>query len=466
MYELMERAGHAAYRQLLAEFPQSHRVLVLCGHGNNGGDGFVLARLAKEAGIHVQLVAVGNPDKYSGDTRQAQTKWLNCGGETHGWPVPLNDFDVIVDALLGTGIKGQVKSPYKEIISTINSQQKPVLSIDLPSGLHADTGVPCGEAVQASMTVTFVGIKAGLATGAGKQYCGKLAFSALGIAEVFNQLAQSSAVLASARRLPPLPKRNTDSHKGDYGRVLCIGGNQGMHGAVRLTAEAALRSGTGLVKVLCHPESRLLVAEALPELMLAEAGQDITPLFEWASCVVIGPGLGRDEWARNLFNALMEYQKEANKPMLIDADGLTLLADSSQRHLPENTVLTPHPGEAATLLRLSGADIQADRYQAMSRLVAEYHSTIILKGAGSLIGSGRHCFVVEDGNPGMASGGMGDLLSGIIIGLMAQGIDAASSALTGACIHAMAGDLCAEQDGQRGMIASDLIPYIRELVNR
>ncbi|WP_231730974.1 NAD(P)H-hydrate dehydratase [Lacimicrobium alkaliphilum] len=466
MYELMERAGHAAFRQLLAEFPQCHKLLVLCGHGNNGGDGFVLARLAREAGMQVQLVAIGNSDKYSEDTRQAQKRWLSSGGESLTWPVPLANHDVIVDALLGTGVKGEVKSPYRHIIDELNKQRLPVLSIDLPSGLHADTGNPCGIAVNAAATVTFVGIKAGLVTGAGKQHCGKLGFSALGIAENFNRLATPLAILASANQLAPLPQRKINTHKGDYGRLLCIGGNKGMHGAIRLTAEAALRSGAGLVKVLCHPDSRMLVAEGRPELMLADADGKTEALLNWASCIVIGPGLGQDAWAQSQFDTLMAYQKKSSKPMLIDADGLNLLAARESSDLPENTVLTPHPGEAAALLDQSGAEVQADRYDAVNKLTQNYKSTVILKGAGSLVSCNNRKFVLEQGNPGMASGGMGDLLSGLIGGLMAQGMSAANSALTGACIHALAGDLCAEQQGQRGMIASDLIPFIRELVNR
>jgi len=466
MYELMERAGHAAFRQLLAEFPQCHKLLVLCGHGNNGGDGFVLARLATEAGIEVHLVAAGNSDKYSEDTRQAREKWLDSAGESLAWPVSLTGYDVIVDALLGTGVKGEVKSPYREIIDELNKQPLPVLSIDLPSGLHADTGTPCGIAVNAAATATFVGIKAGLVTGAGKQHCGKLGFSALGIAESFNRLATPLAMLASANYLPPLPPRKINTHKGDYGRLLCIGGNKGMHGAIRLTSEAALRSGAGLVKVLSHPDSRTLVAAGLPELMLADSKGDIESLFAWASCFVIGPGLGQDNWAKSLFNKLMSYQQQSGKPMLIDADGLNLLAARKSSDLPENSILTPHPGEAGSLLNLPGDEIQADRYQAINKLTQKYQAAVILKGAGTLVSCNNHKFVLEQGNPGMASGGMGDLLSGLIGGLMAQGMDAANSALTGACIHAQAGDLCAEKQGQRGMIASDLIPFIRELVNR
>lgn len=466
MYELMERAGHAVFRQLRASFPTCQRVLVLCGHGNNAGDGFVFARLAKEAGMEVCLVAIGDSQKYSANTRQAQQKWHSNGGQSHTWPVSLANHDVVVDAMLGTGIKGEVRAPYRDIITALNQQNAPVISIDVPSGLHANTGVPCGIAVNATITITFVGIKTGLVTGAGKQHCGKLSFNALGIAESFNQLATPAALLVSANRLPALPPRQINTHKGSFGRLLCIGGNQGMHGAIRLSAEAALRSGAGLVKVLCHTDSYSLVAGGLPELMLARADEDVESLFDWASCIVVGPGLGQDDWARSLFDALLKYQIQAEKPMLIDADGLNLLSTLDPSALPKNCILTPHPGEAARLLGLSTAEIESDRYQAITNLTNLYQNAVILKGAGSLVSSGQQFFVVEDGNPGMASGGMGDLLSGTIGGLMAQGMDIANSALTGACVHAMAGDLCAEKQGQRGMIASDLIPFITELVNR
>ncbi len=465
MYELMERAGHAAFRQLLASFAPCKRILVLCGHGNNGGDGFVLARLAREAGLEVTLIAVGDHHKYSADTRQAEQKWRASGTDPETWPVSLVGYDVIVDALLGNGIKGEVRAPYEDVIGALNQQPTPVLSIDLPSGMNADTGSPCGVAVNATATITFVGIKAGLVTGKGKQHSGRLHFSALGIAEAFDRLATPVALRVRGSELSPFPPRHCDSHKGDHGHLLCIGGNQGMSGAIRLTADAALRSGAGLVKVLCHPDSHALVASGRPELMVSADTEKLGALLEWASCIVVGPGLGLDKWAESLFNHVLKFQQQASKSILIDADGLTLLARKKNVSLSENTVLTPHSGEAARLTDMTNGQIQADRYAAASELVNRYQCTIVLKGAGTLIESTRQCYVLEDGNPGMASGGMGDLLSGLIGGLMAQGTNAENAALAGACVHGRAGDLCAEKNGQRGMIASDLLPYIRQLVN-
>ncbi|MDF2180398.1 NAD(P)H-hydrate dehydratase [Aliiglaciecola sp. CAU 1673] len=464
MYDLMERAGAAAFDCLKQAFPKTKRILVLAGHGNNGGDGFVVARLAKAGGMHVTLCLVGDINKLTPDTTTARKKWLDCGGTVGSWPQPDQAFDLIVDAMLGTGIQGKVREPYQIAITWVNQSSLPVLSIDLPSGLNADTGAPCGEAVRASHTISFVGVKSGLVTGRGKGHCGQLHFTDLGIGNTFNTLAKPVAMTIGFDNLASLPRRAISSHKGDHGKLLCIGGGPGLAGAMRLCAEAALRSGAGLVKVLCHPSCRTLVAQGRPEIMLADE-EDYQVLFDWADGFAIGPGLGQSDWAKTLFTQLISYQQRRQKPMVLDADGLNLLANLPAK-LAATALITPHPAEAARLLECTTSAIEDDRYKAIQALADRFDAQVILKGAGSLIQSEHQCFVCQDGNPGMAVGGMGDTLTGIAAGLMIQGMPVSEVAKLAPCLHAKAADMAAEAQGERGMMASDLLPYVRTLVNR
>lgn len=464
LYELMESAGAAGFDALRLHYPDAQRILVLCGQGNNAGDGFVLARLAKQAGLHVELILLGDPARFSPDTKEAYHRWQTQGGNVSPWPHAINAVDVIVDALLGTGTQGPLRPPYQQVIQAVQLTQIPVLSLDIPSGLYADTGASGGEALSADLTVTFMGIKSGLVTGQGKQQSGKLLFADLGIAAAFDSLATSSARLLDFNDLPSLPPRARNSHKGSSGKVLCIGGNRGMPGAIRLTSEAALRAGAGLVKTLCHPENRPLVYQGLPELMLADA-DSLQAQLNWASCIVIGPGLGQDSWANTLLNQVLDYVTKHPKPILLDADALNLLA-TCPTTLPCQCILTPHPGEAARLLGCKIQDVENNRYQALSQLQKKYQATVLLKGAGTLIAAQQQHWVLTNGNPGMASPGMGDLLSGTIISLVAQGLSNDEATMYGASLHSAAADLAAQQNGERGMMASDLLPFIRQLVNR
>lgn len=463
MYELMERAGAAAFACLQQAFPDARRILVLAGHGNNGGDGYVLARLAKTAGMAVTLYPVGEIARHTPDAHKAMQLWLQAGGVL-ATSLPQEGIDVVVDAMLGTGIRGTVYEPYQGLIGWLNQSRLPVLSLDLPSGLDADTGKPCGEAVWATHTVTFVGIKSGLVTGRGKGHCGQLHFADLGIGASFDALAQACAEVIHCDHLPPLPRRAIHSHKGHHGKLLCIGGGPGLAGAMRLCAEAALRAGAGLVKVLCHPDGHNMVAYGRPEIMLA-GDHNYTELFEWADGFAIGPGLGQSDWARNLFQQFMRYQQAHSKPTVMDADALNLLAQSPTP-LSSAVLITPHPAEAARLLHSTTGQVEADRYGALVQLARAFHAQVILKGAGSLMWADNKTLVCGDGNPGMAVGGMGDILTGIAAGLMVQGMPLSEVTKLAPCLHAKAADMAAGEHGERGMMATDLLPYVRILVNR
>ena len=464
-YTLMTRAGEAAFAAARRRFPGLRRLCIVCGGGNNAGDGFVVGRAAAEAGLELRLVSIGDPDSLRGDARTARDGFLAAGGRIRRWPDAFDEdagIDLLVDAMLGSGIDRPVEGAYAAAVDAINAHPAPVLALDLPSGLNGDSGEIMGRAVNADLTVTFVGLKTGLFLGAGPELCGVVELAALGVSA--DRSAGIDPVLHrlpdASRRLAFAP-RSRIAHKGAFGHVLIIGGGPGMPGAVRLAGEAALRSGAGLVSVATHPAHHAEVAAARPELMVhaAEDPSSLDDLLSRASVVAVGPGLGRSDWSRALFDAALD----AGGPLVIDADGLNLLAE---RPVPvDGAVLTPHPGEAARLLSGEAADIQRDRIAALRSLVERYRATVVLKGAGTLAGDGASIpWICTRGNPGMASPGMGDALTGIIAALRAQAFSALAAAVYGVDLHARAGDRAAGQ-GERGMLASDLLAELRDLVN-
>lgn len=461
--ELMERAGAAAFAVLRSRWPQARRVLVCCGQGNNAGDGYVIARLARAAGCAVSVLQVGEAAALTGDARAAFDAMRAAGLGTAAVPPGPADVDVVVDALFGTGLAREVTGHYREAIDWIDAVRRPTLAVDLPSGLHADTGAVLGAAVRADVTITFIGLKQGLFTGEAPDYVGDLEFADLGVpGAVYEAVASTAQRLEFAALRTRLGRRPRTAHKGDHGHVLVVGGAPGYSGAVRLAAAAAARVGAGLVSVAAHPEVAAGVSALRPELMahaVAEAA-GLTPLLARASVVAIGPGLGQSAWARALFGRVLD----GALPIVVDADALNLLAIDPVRRA--DWVLTPHPGEAARLLGTTTRALQADRFAAAHALAAKFGGSVILKGAGSLVArQGARTGVVMGGNPGMGSGGMGDVLTGVVAGLIAQGLDPHAAATLGACLHAAAGDAAAHAGGERGLLAGDLIDRLRGLVN-
>ncbi len=460
---LMSRAGAAGFVVLGMRWPQARSVAVVCGIGNNGGDGFVLARLAHTAGLKVVVFQVGDAARLHGDALAA-AQFLKVVGVPIKQPDAdsLTEFDVVIDALLGTGLDREVSGEWRAAIDAINRSGAPVLALDIPSGLHSDTGRILGAAVRAQATISFIGLKQGMFTAAGPDCCGAIEFDNLRLpSEVFSGITSPAVRLASQQMRSLLPSRSRSAHKGDYGHVLVIGGDHGMSGAVRLAAEAASRSGSGLTSVATRSAHAAFISSARPELMChgVERTQDLHSLLQRTSVIAIGPGLGQSVWARELFAAVLE----SHLPLVVDADALNLLAREPATR--DNWVLTPHPGEAARLLGCTTADIQMDRFQAVQELQQRYGGVCILKGAGTLICNVQEPIAVCDaGNPGMASGGMGDVLTGVIAGLLAQKLSLADAARAGVFIHAAAGDDAAAA-GERGLLASDLMPHIRRLVN-
>ncbi|CAG7856828.1 Bifunctional NAD(P)H-hydrate repair enzyme Nnr [biofilm metagenome] len=457
--ELMSRAGNAVFRHLRIKLPNARKIAVFCGAGNNAGDGYIIAGLAQAVGMDVLVYAVSDPEKLTGNAEIAYRDYLKAKGQlTVFEPGREIRTDIIVDALLGTGLSKPVTGLYAEAIKAINKTKSHVVAVDVPSGLNPDTGTVMGMAVKASSTVTFIGLKKGMFTGQAADYCGEILYSSLAIPkEVFNHVT-SPHYRIFKKIIPP---RGRCAHKGDHGHVLIIGGDQGFSGAARLAGEAALRSGTGLVSIATHPDNAALMNMGRPELMCygVKNADQLTPLLDKANVIVIGPGLGQSKWAAELFVAA----RISGKLMVIDADALNLLAHTTEKN--GKWVLTPHPGEAARLLQSNANEIQQDRYVAAAAIQQKYGGLVVLKGAGTLVASDSDIAVSSTGNPGMASGGMGDVLAGLIGGLLAQDFSLKDAAQQGVYIHGTAGDLAAEQGGERGMLASDLISYIRQLVN-
>lgn len=484
-YALMTAAAAAALNDLRDAWPDARHLVVACGGGNNGGDGYVLARLAQAVGFEVRCVALASPAHLGGDAAQACRDWQAAGGETlaaDALEAALALADVAVDALFGTGLTRPAEGAFAAAIGLLNAAPCPVLALDLPSGLQADTGAVLGCAVDAALTSTFVGWKPGLFLGAGPAQAGRVRLHDLGVpAEAF---AGAVPVLQALPHdaLRALPARRRDAHKGQGGHVVVVGGDDGMPGAVRLAAEAALRSGAGKVTVLTRAVHAEALVGACPELMVMDldAGPSAERLAQ-ADVIVCGPGMGRGEWGRAALSRVLATAADDHGALVLDADALTLLPQFAAEPggaggLPPRCVLTPHPGEAATLLGTTTAAVQADRLAALRALVARWPATCVLKGAATLVGHAATGapYVCTAGNPGMATAGMGDVLSGVLGALLAQDAcdprwqfapgEGVALVAAGVLAHALAGDLAA-RDGERGLKASDLFVPLRTVLN-
>ncbi len=464
-YTLMNRAGEAAFQRLRQRWPNARRITVICGGGNNGGDGYVVARLARQASLEVQALTLANPQMLRGD---AQTAWRDASAaEVPIQPFHtdvLNGVDLLVDAILGTGLERPVSGAWREAIEALNAHPADIFALDIPSGLHADTGAILGVAIHAAATITFIGLKQGLFTGQGPACCGDVHFTDLDVPpDIYPALHPASWRYAGDDLPMLLPRRSRSAHKGYFGHVLVIGGDLGLAGAARMAGEAAARCGAGLISIATRTAHAGLQAAMRPELMFhgVEQPDDLAPLLDRATVIAIGPGLGRSDWSRVMLHAALS----SDKPLVVDADGLNLLA--IEPAFRENWILTPHPGEAARLLKMTPMEVETDRFAAVEDLALRYGGVAILKGAGSLIASREEGQVAlcTVGNPGMASGGMGDVLTGVIAALVAQGLPLFAAAKAGVYLHGWAGDQAALAGGERGLLATDLLPSLRQGVN-
>ncbi|HET6553332.1 MAG TPA: NAD(P)H-hydrate dehydratase [Dyella sp.] len=459
-YELMQRAAAAALVCLRQHWPRATRMAVYCGPGNNGGDGFLLAALARDAGLHAEVIAL---DESRGDDAiRARREYEHGGGIVRAWHEDFEfpEADVHVDALFGTGLQRALAPDVAELVRRMHATGAPVLALDVPSGVNADTGAVPGEAVRADVTVTFIAGKRGLYTSDAPGYVGHVQWEPLGLPVTLWEGATPDARLLQPSTLPARPRQ---AHKGNNGHVLAIGGEHGTAGAIRLCGEAALHAGAGLASVATRADNLVALNSARPELMAhgVHGPQELESLLPRATVLAVGPGLGQGAWGHALWLTALE----AGKAMVLDADGLNLLA-LEPRPLKGETVITPHPGEAARLLGCDTAAIAADRFGAVRELARTFDTVAVLKGAGSLVADPQaRVSVCPWGNPGMASGGMGDLLTGVIAALLAQGCGAWEAACLGVSLHARAGDLAARHHGERGLMASDLLEPLRLILN-
>lgn len=468
-FDLMQQAGRTAFRHLTRQWPETRSVTIFCGAGNNGGDGYVMAGLAQRT-MRVQLLAVTDPEQLQGEAQEAYRWALAQGVQVERWqPDCTVRGQIVVDALLGIGLSGPVRAPFDDAIARINACGKPVLAVDVPSGLCADRGIPLGCAVKADLTVTFIGKKIGLWTGQGPALAGTRRFEPLLIPESVRAQVSETAELITREDIARLIKpRHRTAHKGDCGRILVVGGDLGYAGAIILASQTAARSGAGLVKVMTRPEHVAALVSRQPELMVSglTSMHELDEWLSWCDLVVLGPGLGQQGWGQQLWQKVMQ----APCRKVIDADALNLMAakPAFMQQLPEAArqwVLTPHPGEAARLLGCTVAEVEQDRPGAVKAIQQRYGGVVLLKGAGTLIDNGKLLSVNSSGNPGMASGGMGDVLAGLIGALSAQGLSAYDAACLGAQVHGLAADQLAKKFGERGLLAADLIRPIRVLLN-
>ncbi len=465
---LMTRAGEAAFLLLREQWPEAREIAVICGSGNNGGDGYVVALLAAHAGLHPHVYAHAPVASLKGDALDMAERVLAESIPVHELGADLPDLrhaDVIVDGLLGTGLRGPVRDELVPLISAINEAGAPVLALDIPSGLSADSGAAPGVAVRADHTVTYIGVKRGLLTGEGPALTGTLHFDDLRVPESVYAGVTAECVRPTLEEfLQRRQPRRATAHKGLFGHVLVIGGDHGYAGAAVLAAQAAARCGAGLVSLATRREHCALMLTRQPEVMARgiENGDELLPLLEKASVVVIGPGLGQGPWGQTLLHKVLA----SDRPRVVDADALNLMASLKLPPSDVPQVVTPHPGEAGRLLGTATGAVQQDRFAAISRLQKKLGQTVLLKGAGTLIASaGKTLALNTSGNPGMATGGMGDVLSGVIGALLAQGYSCHDAARFGALLHGLAADFAVQEQGENGLLASDLLPELRRLIN-
>lgn len=471
-FELMQSAARSAFRQLIKRWPAPGAIVIFCGAGNNGGDGYLIAANAQRHGLSAECIAVAPTARLQGDALKALSK-----ARADGVPVAeldeLNEADVsrklssaslVVDAMLGTGVTGAPRAPYAGIIRQINSAALPVLAVDLPSGLDATTGSAEGEVIHAELTVTFIGAKAGLYTGAGAGVCGRVVFEALDTGHDASQSgAQPIAALYRWQNCRHwLPVRPLNAHKGRFGHVLIVAGDRGFGGAGIMAAEAASRTGAGLVSLATRPEHVTAALARCPSLMVHGVihGSELPALLAKADVVVCGPGMGQSAWGQQMLQQVLA----SAKPRVLDADALNLMAVRVPM-AAANHILTPHPGEAARLLGCEVSEIEADRLAAARRIQQVWGGVVLLKGAGTVVtGAHGQPSVIAGGNPGMATGGMGDVLSGIIGALLGQLADPERVTVMAAALHLAAADHAAQQVGYMGLTPADVIAALPQIL--
>lgn len=473
---LMEKAGRAVAEAAAQLDGAAGRIVVVCGAGNNGGDGFAAARLLRAVGRNVQCIALVPGDRLPADARsmreQAQRAGVSIADQHQNPSFQAGAGDVVVDALLGTGVTRAPEGAFAAAIACVNQAGQngaKVLAVDLPSGLSSDSGLPLGPCVKADRTVTFGFLKRGLVLHPGAELCGELTIADIGIpAAASDRVPGTCELLTDANARALVPVRPADMHKGDAGHVLVVAGSPGKTGAANLCLGGALRGGAGLVTLATRAEALGAALEGRPEAMseplrgtgplkLADL-EGLVAAAKAANALVMGPGIPRGGETGELIRRFLEASKI---PAVLDADALNALAGApalaALATLPSPVILTPHPGEMARLLGIAVAQVQADRIGQATRAAKQWRATVILKGARTIVADPEGTSaVIPTGNPGMATGGTGDVLAGLVGALLAGGLAPGAAARAGAFVHGRAGDLAARGFGQRGLLAGDL----------
>ncbi len=479
---LMENAGVCVVQEIkrLLDSVKDKNVLVLCGKGNNGGDGFVVSRHLRNMGTQVTTIVFGRKDKIKGDAKTNLDIYEKVGGEVLWETTPehignLASIDLIVDALLGTGVQGPLKSPLDEIVHLINRAHCPVVAIDLPTGMHADTGQIYGECVNATVTVTMAHPKMGLLFYPGKKHAGDVVVADIGIPHhIVCEKDIKSFQITNDYVREMLPKRPQDTYKNKCGHVLLLAGSAGLTGAATLSSEAVLRAGAGMA-VLGIPESlNVIMEQKLTEVMTlplpetdehtisVKALEQLGEKLQWAEVLAIGPGLSTHSETCKLVFELLQNE---DKTIVLDADGINCFANNRERLRSSQSqiIITPHPGELARLFKCRASDISSNVIEYVTKAAAELNVTVVLKTAPTVIASPEgDVYINSTGNAGMATAGMGDVLTGVIAGLAAQGMRCLSAAISGVYLHGFAGDLAQRNLGEFGMIAGDVLKYVPE----
>ena len=453
---LMKRAGFAAFQWAKQEFTQGQRVYVLCGAGNNGGDGFAFAQYAHLAGWQVDVGLVVSPAQVkSNESVTLLSELASLGVMPKPYdPAVCARADLVVDALLGIGARSPLSSDLLSTISSVNAFQKPVLALDVPSGLNADTGSHLGDAIRAQFTMTFLTHKPGLVSADGADYAGEVLVEHLGIPEsLYAELRPVSKLLHVAQTEQKLVTRKKNSHKGEYGQALIVGGDEGMLGSVMLAAQSCAYAGAGIVRVVTRSEYAPMVTVKCPEVM-AYGDRNVTDLIERSTVVAVGFGLSNNAWSNQLWQQVLL----SDKPKVVDAGALRLLA--AQPSYRDDWILTPHPGEAAALLGISTKEVQSDRLAAVVALQEKFGGVVVLKGNGTLVYDGKEAQICDFGDGAMSTAGMGDVLAGMITALVAQGLSLSKAAVQGVMLHAKAGEQLAQQ--QSVVMASQVSERVRQ----
>ncbi len=465
---LMERASLAVVEELKKSFCMK-KILILCGVGNNGGDGMAVARILHGKGYDVAIYLTGKKESF---TKEARTQWDIC--ENYGVPVVnnlnFNEYTTIVDAVFGVGLSREIQGSYQELIEKVNTSGIPVLAVDVPSGIHGSTGKILGVGIRAKKTVTFAYGKLGLYLEPGASYAGDVIVKDIGIYNKKEKLIQ----LVDEDVLKNLPFRNPLGNKGTFGKVLLVAGSTNMCGAAYFAGKAALLSGAGMVKIFTERKNRSILQQQLPEALLTtyhsydskkSVKKKLLQDLKWADVVAVGPGLGQSDLAEEMVPTVLE--EHSDKPVILDADGLNILSRQIEllKQVQKPVILTPHMGEMARLCDCTIEELKENPLQVVQSFLEKYPVTLVMKDAHTWIGTKENIYLHRNGNSGMATAGSGDVLTGITAGLTASGVPAEKAGALAVYLHGKAGECARNHKGERSMIASDILEGIWEVLS-